>query len=247
MGVSALVGPVELAAPEHPWVPGACLCPRRNIPLSPPHISRDGALLGLHRPGTGAGGIRGSSEGPEAKPGALAALDEFRRNWSSPLSTSSALPCLMQRRAWEMGRPTAVTSGSSLCSGVALQVPRSPHVVWAGNPLFLPFFPRFTAGSLPALPALAPGLAAERGEEQSCWGQATSLYLCLPPLPGLQHGVLGLSWPWLLSPLLAGKSYGWGSPSGKCGGYRWGIPGDAASSPHPSHHHWGPSWRGEKG
>ena len=39
---------------------------------------------------------------------------------------------------------------------------------------------------------------------------------------------------------------GWGNPSGKCGRHRWGIPGNAASSPHPSHHPWCGGTIGEK-
>ena len=66
-----------------------------------------------------------------------------------------------------MGRPTAVVSGSSLCSGVAPQVPWSR--MWSGLKN-LPSFPCFMeGGSLPALTALALLLAAERGEEQSRW------------------------------------------------------------------------------
>lgn len=105
------------------------------------------------------------------------------------------------------------------------------HVVWAEKQPFPPFVPPFHAGSSSALTALAPGLTLDPGEEQNRWGQATSLHLCLSPLPEPWRGVLGLCLPWLLSLLLAGKSHGWGNPCGKCGGYRWGGPQEML--PHP--------------
>lgn len=66
-----------------------------------------------------------------------------------------------------MGRPTAVTSGSSLCSGVAPQVPQSPHVVWAGNHPLPPFLPPFHHGLFASTPSSGSrlGCRAWRGAE----------------------------------------------------------------------------------